>query len=190
MDDSVIQTVEKTGKVIGAASAVIAAAAAARRFLIPIVSREIKARRLIHGLLERFGQNAADVLADNLKALHIRQDRHTAKFTLMLKRMNIGLFICDAEGFCTWSNPPLWDILGLHESQVSGYGWLEAVVREERVAVHENWRWSVKNGTPYKDEYTIDRDGQRFKCRAEAFAHHAADGRTVLFYLGYVEQIP
>lgn len=150
------------------------------------IGRAIAAARAAHSLAGVFGDGAGSEI-QRLFAIIARSDgEQQLRQRVIESHLRIGVYECDLDGKCLWSNPYLAELFGIDERYMHGYGWLSAVIKEERVAVQKRWRTSVENGIPYDDIYTVEnkRTQTRHRCRTRAELVRA-DGEPLCF-IGWV----
>ena len=104
------------------------------------------------------------------------------------RHLEIGIYVCTPDGKCTWANDYLCDAFGIDSSDMLGFGWLNAVSKNEQLRVHTAWKSAVAEGIPYRELYEVEpRDGRpNWKAMTQAWPV-VRNGKTVC-YVGYVKQ--
>ena len=156
-----------------------------KKVIIPFLQRRKQRKEIVNKLISELGEHAPAIIAQNLKYLGGAIELLVAKMSLMTRRSNVGIYVCNEQGLNTWVNEPLAEMFGQTPEDMHGYGWLKNVVNREKE--HRNWQWAVHNKTPYKDTFQIIVDGEVRTIYTEAYKHVAADNTTVLFYIGFAE---
>lgn len=131
--------------------------------------------------------NGGASLKDTVYAMKWESD---ARFLSHLNLSPVPTYICDEDGQCIMVNTALCKLFGLSYQEMTGYGWLKAIGKDqaERDSTHAAWQYSVKNDVPYDMEYTVTNQQTQKKthCRSSAHALRTPTGE-VLHYLGTVE---
>ena len=172
--------------VLGAISAGFAAYRIWRRHGVRVVT----AYRVGLALHAEFGRDAAKQIAADLKRLSRMQLLHHSRLQLIEERLNLAVYICSAEGDCEWVSEAITNLFGIDREKFVGYGWLEAIVGDEREGVHKKWTYAIKNGLPYEARYTVrhQRTHKLTVCRTEAFPVFSGEDKVLSFYVGFVEK--
>lgn len=129
-------------------------------------------------LIATFGAEPAAEIRKLIKVLEDTSDSNEVRQNIICAHLKIGLYMCDLNAHCTYANPMLGDILGIDRENCLGWGWLQAIKKEEQARVRINWAMSVKEKLPYQETYTL-KDGT--VVTTEAFLSH---GKSM--YVGYV----
>jgi PAS domain S-box-containing protein len=130
--------------------------------------------------------------ADAIKALHDTIQTSTglleARQQIAEKYLKIGIYICDLEGKCTWTNDYLNNMFGLDSNEMRGSGWLQAVHPADRQRTNNEWQYAIKNNIAFNCEYTIcnRKDCVSILVLAEAVAV-LNDQDQIQCYVGYLE---
>lgn len=181
-------TIEELSAAIGAGTATIGGIGAAWKWGVPKFLQMRSRARMVHELHAVFGEAAATTLKRSLTETSAALQRFAAKQAVITRRAKLGMYLCDETGQCRWVNEPMAEMFGMDREAMMGFGWLLPVL--DREAVHVSWKWSVENDTPYQETYRVQPKGKEpFDVHTEAFRHYAEDGKTVLFWMGYVERV-
>ena len=171
--------------VIGGAVSVIAGAA---WVAIQFGRRLCRVLPAIDGLHELFGDNPIEELhrlcvdtRASVGEIEIRQ-------RIAERHLTIGVYVTDTAGRCTWANDYLCDAFGIDSSDMRGFGWLSAILENERFRVHQVWSSAVENQLPYEQHYTVaPRDGRaNWRAYTEAWPVRVAE--KIICYVGYVRE--
>ncbi len=142
-------------------------------------------------LSNRFHTAYGDSPAETIKALHeaiqTAHDVLEIRQQISEKYLKIGVYICDLDGKCVWSNEYLNEMFGLDSKDMKGFGWLQAIHPKDRKRVHEEWLYSINENIQYNCEYTVcnPRDGRLIHIRTEAVAV-VDEQDTKKCYVGYL----
>jgi len=154
----------------------------------------IRSTMLSNRFHDIFGPTPADavkILHDTIQTsvglLEVRQQ-------IAEKYLKIGIYICDLDGKCTWTNDYLNSMFGLDSNEMRGYGWLQAVHPADRQRTNNEWQYAIKNNIAYNCEYTIcnKKDCIAIKVLAEAVAvlNDQDEIQCYVGYLGIVGETP
>lgn len=130
--------------------------------------------------------------ADAIKALHDTIQTSAglleARQQIAEKYLKIGIYICDLDGKCTWTNDYINDMFGLDSNEMKGNGWLQAVHPSDRQRTNNEWQYAIKNKIAFNCEYTICNRKNRLsiKVLAEAVAV-LNDKDEIQCYVGYLD---
>ena len=135
---------------------------------------------------EYFGDDFVKELRELINDLANAQDLLEAKHTVTLRRLGIGIYICDAKsGECIYASDYLAEIYGVTPNAMLGFGWAAQVVdREEKV---KTWEYCCNRKITYRDSYSIRNaiTEKMVHCRTEAHYVPSGGGR----YVGWVEVV-
>lgn len=147
-------------------------------------------RSLVLG--DRFHVVFGDSPAEAIKAIHdaIQTSYEVCELRQQIteRHIEIGIFICDTAGRCTWSNSYLNELFCLDSKDMMGFGWLQAIRQSDRKRVNEHWLYSIENDIAYDCDYTIvnKRDNLLVDITATAMAVKDDKG-IVQCYVGYIK---
>ena len=157
-----------------------------------LIRRAIKYVRDMDGIhvqrtkfLAHFGEEYADAIHEILTDLAADNDIAHARHGIFLRRLKIGIYVCDAAtGECIYADG-MEEIFGVASDSLLGLGWSSAI--EEREKHVAKWEWCVKHKVSYRDKYTVRHAATQrlIQCRTEAFLTNGGQPR----YVGYVEVI-
>ena len=101
----------------------------------------------------------------------------------------IGMFVCDADGRCTYNNPKWLEISGRNAADNLAFGWAEAIDPADRPDVLQSWQAAALAGVPWCHEHRVRRaDGTCVWVRAMTRPLRTPDNRITGF-VGTVEDI-
>jgi PAS domain-containing protein len=141
---------------------------------------------------DRFHVVFGDSPAEAIKAIHdaIQTSYEVCELRQQITERNIqiGIFICDTKGRCTWSNSYLNELFCLDSKDMMGFGWLQAIKASDRKRVNDHWLYSIQHDIAYDCDYTIvnKRDSILVDITSTAMAVKDDTG-TVQCYLGYIK---
>lgn len=123
------------------------------------------------GLLVYWSRGEAPETADlqetlatctNMAGIALNQDVYLRRIRNKQQRLAainraapVGLYQCEEDGYCIYSNERYSELTGLTAEQCSGEGWLESVFDEDRDIVIDVWRDARATRTPFKAEYRV-----------------------------------
>lgn len=104
------------------------------------------------------------------------------------RHLEIGIYVCEPTGKCTWANDYLCDAFGIDSNDMLGLGWLSAISKREQVGVHTAWKQCVADALPYRESYTVVPVDGRPEWKAVTQAWPVVRNGRVVCYVGYVKQ--
>ena len=131
------------------------------------------------------GASMKDVMIQTRDIAHIAAARANA----ISNHSRFSMFECDPSGKCVFANESLCEMFGLDRAEMIEYGWLGAIVDEERAATNDAWAKAVKEHIPYSWNYHIKnrRTGEIVACSAHA--HPVVVAGKIIAYTGTVKSI-
>lgn len=174
-----LELLERVGSWALAAAGV---ALAARKRVAAIVRAVVLAEQFRH----QFGPASAETIRAILDDVTRSQSVHELRHRIQERTLRVGIYVCGPDGRCTWANEWLAESFGIDRADMRGYGWLNAIDGKERPRILEQWKFAIKNGTPYQTEYVVEnkRSGKTWTAQTESFAV-IQDG-AVVCHVGYV----
>jgi PAS domain-containing protein len=148
-----LDDIEKSAGIIGKLIAIAAALFGAWKFAVPKFRNYWITHCAASDISREFGAKAGAVLKASIVDLEKQKYYTQATIEALTKSSELGIYICDEQGLCVSINLVLEEWLGMSRDAAKGYGWLAAIVDQQKA--HQMWVWSIKNGTPYRDEYQI-----------------------------------
>lgn len=136
---------------------------------------------------KNFGKEAGRILKDIIQQRGLEIVIDEMRLNIIENTIGIGIFICDISGKCTYANKTLARMFGISQAEMLGNGWLTPIVDKQKAYL--NWKFSVDNGTPYRDDYQIEVDGKIFNYHTEAEPSIGDDNAGILGYVGIVRLI-
>lgn len=68
-----------------------------------------------------------------------------------------AMFVCNKDGLCVLANEALCELFGATPGQMSGRGWGNFIVQEDRERAWKNWEYNMGSGVEdIKDTYRIE----------------------------------
>lgn len=150
-----------------------------------------RAMQFFDAIHVRFGDNAALAIIESIRELTRDKAIREVRLTLLEESLGAGIYVCDpVTGDCLSCNHALSELWGLDQSAFVDFGWLSAVMPEDRIAVHDRWTTCVKNKIPYECEYRIrnQRTGREFLVMTRAYPAILED-KTLICYVGTAEEV-
>ena len=141
---------------------------------------------ILKNIEKEFGVQAGKSIKDALVSLNNKVDTGNIRMDLIENTVNLGIYICDTSGKCSYVNRTLSEMFGQDKNDMLGYGWLEHITDKQKA--FNTWRFSVENSIPYNDVYEVSVNGvvRRFSTEAEP----SIEVGIVLGYVGIVKEIP
>ena len=151
------------------------------------VYRALRFSSLIHS---HFGSNAATAIIESLRERTRDGAIREVRLTLLEESLGAGIYVCDpVTGKCLNCNTALAELFGLDIGAFRDFGWLCAILPDDRIAVYDRWTACVKNTIPYEYSYRVknQRTGREFRVLTRAYPAVLRDG-TLLCYVGTCEE--
>lgn len=135
-----------------------------------------------------FGDDPASELHELVKAVRSSIGELEVRQRISERHLEIGIFVCDIGGKCTWANDILCNAFGLDSQDMLGFGWLAAIAKTDQTRVHRDWIYAIENELPYSVEYKVEPEsGTHFHCIAEAWPVSVND--KCICYVGYIREV-
>ena len=150
-----------------------------------------RAMRFSNAIHSHFGTNAATAIIESIRERTRDGAIREVRLTLLEESLGAGIYVCDpVTGACLNCNTALSELFGLDQMSFRDFGWLSAIVPDDRIAAHERWTACVRNKIPYECEYRIrnQRTGREFRVMTRAYPAVLKDG-TLLCYVGTCEEL-
>jgi PAS domain S-box-containing protein len=142
---------------------------------------------VIKDIEHHLGKEAGKVLKEMISKNRIEVLVDELRLNIIENNIGLGIFICNPEGICTYSNKTLAKMFGLSQAEMIGHGWVGPIVDKEKA--FNNWKFSVNNKVPYRDEYMVRVNGVEHRYYAEAEPSVADKTNEVLGYVGIVKKV-
>jgi PAS domain-containing protein len=158
-------------------------------FLKKWIKNAIRSFHLSNKLHSIFGDSPAEKIRDTQDLYDAAKSLLEARVSISEQWLKIGVYICDKDGACTWTNEHLNNIFGLDSKDMLGFGWLAAIDQDDRKRVNEEWLYSINNKIPYSSAYFIrnTRDNLLISIKTKALA--VVDNEDeVHCYIGYLTE--
>ena len=166
--------------------AFIGVATKGRRF-IKNAARSIMLGNSFHAT---FGDNPAETIKALNEAVQNAHDVLEIRQQISERYLKIGIYICETNGKCVWSNDRLRELFGLDSEEMKGAGWLLAIHTDDRKRVHESWMYAITENISYSERYTIC--NQRSKVGYFVATNAVAvidDNGVIKCYVGYLIEL-
>lgn len=183
-----LRTLEITLAIFG----VVAAVGGVFAFGFRSVRQLVRAWSAVGVLHAELGDEPITRLLEILRDIEASHGELEIRQRLAERHLEIGVYVCDKHGKCTWANDWLCESLGIDSSRIKDYGWISAIATSEQVRVHEHWQKCVASGLPYEETYQVEPsnpDLPRWTARAGAWpvSNRAGD---IVCYVGYIVKGP
>lgn len=155
-----------------------------------LVTDVIRSISLSNNFYNVYGDSPAKTIKEIYEAIQTAHDVLEIRQQISEKYLKIGVYICDLEGKCSWSNQYLNDMFGLDSEEMKGFGWLRSVSQRDRKRTHEEWLYAVREGIAYSCDYHVhnERDNKKLFVRTEAVSV-IDDKNEKKCYVGYLYPI-
>jgi len=179
---SITITIETLAAILGAIAAIWGTVYFTYRFLCKWVRIAISANR-IHS---EFGDSAFNRLVDIVQKNQVAIEQIYIRTHISERLHNIGIYVCDPEGKCTWANDWLCEAFGLDSHNMHGFGWLAAIKKSEQPRVYDSWTNAIKQHTPYIEDYQVHPPNQKTSWTAHTEAWPILIDEKLICYVGHV----
>jgi len=100
------------------------------------------------------------------------------------------LYECDENGYATFLNDSLLEILGMDMEQALGYGWVKAVKQIDQERVLNEWKLAVEHGLEFNSVYTFINQENHKQTKVNGKAKIERDEKkNILYIIGACEEI-
>lgn len=99
------------------------------------------------------------------------------------------MFECDTDGYASFLNKALLDILGMNIGECIGYGWLKAVKQNEQDRVLKEWKLAIRSGKEFSSFYTFINQRTKVETKVHGKARIERMGNEILFVIGVCEPL-
>lgn len=140
---------------------------------------------ILKDIERNFGKEAGRVLKEIVQQRGLQIAIDEMRLNIIENAVGIGIYICDSAGMCTYANKTLAKIFGLSQEEMLGYGWITTIVDKQKA--YSNWKFSVDNKVPYRDEYEIKNLEGIITCTTEAEPSYDDSETVILGYVGIVK---
>lgn len=136
-----------------------------------------------------FGDNPADKIKEDQELHRFAKDLLEIRLSISEQWLKIGVYICDKNGACTWTNDHINNTFGLDSQDMLGCGWLSSIDNSDRKRVNDEWVYAIANKIPYDAEYKVVnlRDNLIISVKTKALAVVDQDD-NVKCYIGYLRE--
>lgn len=136
-----------------------------------------------------YGDDPAEKIKNTQELHRYAKDLLSVRVSISEQWLKIGVYICNKEGECTWTNEYLNNMFGLDSQDMLGFGWLTSIHRDDRKRVNEEWLYSINNNIPYDSSYLLinARDNLLISVKTKALAV-VDNNEEVQCYIGYLRE--
>lgn len=111
--------------------------------------------KILNQLYLEFQPNHGSSACDKLNRIENLLINQSQKSQLLLSIYPEGMYECDANGSCIWSNKACQKIFGLTENELLGKGWLLCIAKKDRIEEWDFWKKCINDNIPYEIEHII-----------------------------------
>lgn len=136
-----------------------------------------------------YGDDPAEKIKSTQELHRYAKELLSVRVSISEQWLKIGMYICNKEGSCTWTNEYLNNIFGLDSQEMLGFGWLASIHQSDRKRVNEEWLYAIDNKIPYDSSYFITnvRDNLLISVKTKALAVVDSNDE-VQCYIGYLKE--
>lgn len=173
----------------GVMTAVGATALSSFLFLKKWVKNAIRSLSLSNKFHTLFGDDPAEKIKNSQELHRYAKDLLSIRVSISEQWLKIGVYICNKEGECTWTNEYLNNMFGLDSQDMLDFGWLSSIYKDDRKRVNEEWLYAIHNKIPYDSTYLVvnHRDNLLISVKAKALAV-VDNNDEVQCYIGYLRE--
>jgi PAS domain S-box-containing protein len=139
------------------------------------------------GMLVGISSIARDVTERKRVERALRESEQ--RFRTLSDHSPVGIYLTDAEGLCTYTNPRCRRIYGFTFEESLGEGWIRFIHPEDRTRVIERWRGLAPCGREFSHEYRTDGRHAGIRWVRDRTSPIVSDQGEVLGHVGSVEDI-
>lgn len=123
----------------------------------------------ISKIAEEFRPNGGSTFRDALDRVEVQLAKNSNMATVLLQEAPDAVFITDGDGNCTWVNDAYTQWTGLSVDQAFGKGWHQAIAREDRENVFDEWDRAVRERANFVGHYNWTNGIKEFavRCRTK-----------------------
>lgn len=116
-------------------------------------------------------------------------EHNELKYQTLIRMAPVGIFLTDSSGYTIYVNPRWSEITGISVEEALGYGWMEAVVPEDRERLEIGWNKATLDSESSTVEYRFVRsDGSITWVLGQAIPEIDSEG-VVIGYVGTITDI-
>jgi PAS domain S-box-containing protein len=109
------------------------------------------------------------------------------QFETLCEQAPVGIYSCDAQGFCVYTNSRWSQLSGLSAAESLGHGWKKALHPDDRETVFEGWKMYARQGASWEYRLLTPEGGIRW-IRALGGPIYSSSGE-ITGYVGTLEDI-
>jgi PAS domain S-box-containing protein len=109
------------------------------------------------------------------------------RFETLCEQAPVGIYSCDAQGFCVYTNSRWSQLSGLSAAESLGHGWKKALHPDDRETVFEGWKTYARQGASWEYRLLTPEGGIRW-IRALGGPIYSSLGE-ITGYVGTLEDI-
>lgn len=142
---------------------------------------------VIKDIEKQFGKEAGRVIKELLRERGLEIVIDEMRLNIIENAIGLGIYICSADGRCTYANKTVAKMFGLSQAEMLGNGWLKPIV--DKQTAYQNWKRCQEHNIPYDDTYEVSVDGEIKKYWTQAEPSMDEDKTIILGYVGIVREI-
>jgi len=121
--------------------------------------------------------NVLDMLESNVditehKRMEDKLKQSVKQYQTLGDTIPYGVWITDAEGYCTYASDSFLELLGVSMEQVQKFGWMDRLPPEDVQSTTDHWLHCVQTGEDFEHEH-------RFRAKDGSYRNVLAIGRSV-----------
>jgi hypothetical protein len=120
---------------------------------------------------------ALQLTLDSKNTLYKNQIENDLKFKTVTDSSPAGLWLSEQNGALTYVNKTLMDWTGMPNDRILGYGWMSAIIDDERDFIMQSFKDSLAERSHFDVEFHLKKaDGTIISCHAAGDPFYLSDG--------------
>lgn len=134
-------------------------------YVVAACRRSLKSFATVKWIAEQLKPNSGKTTLDKIIRMDEKLDNLIAVNTVSMNLVSYPLFRSDHSGHVDWVNRQFTHETGLSESEAFGFGWLNSVSEDERMAVKMEWLRAIEDSRAIRLDVALH-DGRKFTLEA------------------------
>lgn len=139
---------------------------------------------------EQFKANGGSSVRDQLNRIEVGMSANKGRIWALMNNSELAIWESTADGGCVYVNKTGLRWLGRTNSEMTGRGWINSIVREDRARVIEEWHAAVTDQRTFELTYGwLASDDTEFEVHAQS--HPLRDSNNnITGWIGICERTP